>query len=91
MVMSIAFPPDACMFTPKFRAGGASSIHSPGFFGLRRLPHQQHGRQAKKKRNLLHESSPFNVNDYPVMVIDNTSKIVNDPLRDQRRCTARWV
>ena len=26
----------------------------------------------------------FNVKDYPVMVINNVSKVVNDPLREQR-------
>ena len=31
----------------------------------------------------------FNVKDYPVMVINNTSKVVNDPLREQRTAMYR--
>ena len=31
----------------------------------------------------------FNVKDYPVMVINNTSKVVNDPLREQRTAINR--
>jgi para-nitrobenzyl esterase len=33
----------------------------------------------------------FNVKDYPVMVINNTSKVVNDPLREQRTAMYRTL